>query len=53
MVEPRAGVDHRDDDAGAARELPRAGKVEHGAGRDRPLLALARVGGAATAGAPA
>ena len=38
VAEPDAGVDHRDDHAGALGELPRARQVEHGLGRRRPLL---------------
>ena len=43
VVEPRAGVDHGDDDARATRDLPRGREVEHGVGRHCPLLRAARV----------
>ena len=44
VLQPCAGVDDRDGDAGGVGELPRAGQVEHAAVRDRPLVVLAVVG---------
>ena len=45
VVELGAGVDDRDDRAGALGETPRAREVEHAALGERPLLVLQRLGG--------
>jgi len=52
VAQSRAGVDDRDGDALAFGELPGAGQVQQGAGRDRPLLSLAGIVGARGARRP-
>jgi len=43
MLDAGAGVNDGDGHAGATGQLPGVGQVEHTPGRDRPLLAFARV----------